>query len=142
MGNHDVGGLYITMDNASVMGVQKPAGNLLNDDLDRGEGEHALLLKDVGKGHSLHVGHGDEKLLVLFSEVENLDNVLMVQFLHGLGFQVEPLNSLFIGRRIQHLQGHFAAEPLVQSLVDITHAATTKGVYQVIILVEGTREII
>ena len=130
------------MDNAAIVGIQKPASNLLDNDLNRGEGEHALLLQDVGEGHPLHIGHGNEKLLVLFSEVENLDNVLVVQFLHGLGFQVESLDSLFIGRRIQNLQGHFAAEPFVQSLVDITHTSTAKGVYQVIILVKGTRKFI
>ena len=85
------------MDNPLAVGVEEATCNLADNDLDGVEGELALALQNVGKRESLNVGHRDEQLVVLLTEVEHVHYVLVVEFLHGLGFQVESLDGLFVG---------------------------------------------
>ena len=54
-------------------------------------------MQNVGEVGSFDVGHRDKELAVLLAEVKNMDDVLVVQFFHRLGFQVETLDCFFIG---------------------------------------------
>ena len=95
------------MDNPLAVGVEEAACNLADNDLDGVEGQLALPLQHIGKRKSLNVCHGDKQLVVLLTEVEHVHNVLVVEFLHCLGFQVEPLDSLLVGRCVQDLERDF-----------------------------------
>ena len=56
----------------------------------------------------MHVGHRDKELLVLLTEVKNVDDVLVVQFLHGLGFEIKTLDRFDIRCGVENLEGDFA----------------------------------
>ena len=71
-----------------------------------------------------------------------MHDVLVVEFLHGLGFQVEPLDGFFIGSRIENLEGDFTFEFLVEGLEYVAHAPLAKSAYQVVVLVERARKFI
>ena len=94
-------------------------------------------MQDVGEVGSFDIGHRDKKLVVLLTEVKNMDYVLVVQLFHRLGFQVETLDCFFIGGGIQNLECDNSIQSFVHRLVNIAHSAFAEGSDEVIVFVEG-----
>ena len=97
-------------------------------------------MQNVGEVGSFDVGHRDKELAVLLAEVKNMDDVLVVQFFHRLGFQVETLDCFFIGGGIQNLERDYSIQPLVHRLVNVAHSASAEGSDEVIVFVERARK--
>ena len=132
----------VVVDDSLAVGVEQAACNLADNDFDGIERELAFLLQDVGEGIALHVRHRDEQLVVLNTEVKDVDDVLVVQFLHRLGFQVEPLDGFFVGGGVEDLEGDFALEFLVEGLEDKAHSPFAQSADQVVVFVKRTRKFI
>ena len=105
---HDVRGLHVAVDDALAVRVKETACNLLDDDFNRFERKLALVLQNFGERNTLHVSHRDKELLALLTKVEHVNDVLVVEFLHGLCFEVKALDGLFVGGRVENLEGYFA----------------------------------
>ena len=126
------------MDDVLGVRVEQASCNLLDDDFNGFKREFVLLFENVGERNSLDVGHRDEQLSVLFSEIEHMDNVLVVHLLHGLGFEVETLDGFVVGGLVQNLERDFAFQLFVERLIDAAHAALAERVEDVVVLVERT----
>ena len=120
---HYIRGLHVAVDDSFAVCIEEPACNLLDDDFYRFKREFAFVLQNFGEGNPLYIRHRDKELLVLLAEVKYVDDVLVVQFLHGLGFEIKALDSFDIGGRVQNFEGDFAFQLFVKGFIYVAHPA-------------------
>ena len=127
LGDENVGGLDVAMDNAfAVRGVERVGdfdGQAEQDiHFERTAGDAVL------QGQAIQILHGDEGLAILFADVVNGADVGMVERGSRLGLAAKALERLAVLGHIfgEKLQGDEAIEASVFGFVNDTHAATTQ----------------
>ena len=127
VGEQDVGGLDVAVQQAAVVCVVERAGDGLQDGahlMDRHPVPVALLDQSGGIG-PLDVVHGNPELTVEFAAIVDADDVRVPQRCRKVGLAVEPLAELGIrGDRLgEHLDHVATGQPGVQCQIDLGHAA-------------------
>ena len=142
LGDHDVCGLEIAMDDTGVV-CDDESGNHIAGDLQRLRGRNlALTLDDRGEILALDEGHGDVLDALHLAQVVNPHDVLVGHFAGQQQLALEPLiqlgGHLRIGGRLRadDLDGHDDLELGVPSLVDGAHAAEPQQLDDVISVAE------
>ena len=122
LGDKDVRGLDVAMDDAFGVGSVESIGNLDSDGEQRLQ-IHRTVADQVLQGVAVEELHGDERLAVLVADVVDGADIGMVEGGRGLGLTPETLQSLAVlGHSFgQEFQSHKAIEPGVLGLVDDTH---------------------
>ena len=127
LGDEDVGGLDIAMDDAFAMGGIEGVG-----DLDRQAEQHIHFQRTAGdamlEGQAVQVLHGNEGLAILFANVVDGADVGVVQGGRRFGLTPEALQCLTILSHVfrQEFESDETIEPGVFGLVNDTHAAAAQ----------------
>ncbi len=127
LGDKDVGGLDVAVDDALRMGGVEAVG-----DFD-GEGEQSFVFErasgdEVLEGDAVEVLHGDEGLVAMPADFVDGADVGVIEGGGGAGLAAEALEGLRVAREIvgKKLEGNETAEFGVFSFVDNTHASTAE----------------
>ena len=126
-GHEHVGGLDVSMDDASGVGDIESVGKLNCKFKDLLNGER-LAMDALAEGFTFDELHGDERMVILFANVIDSANAGMIESGSGVGFTAETLESLGVLLHVvgEKFQSHEAIKAGVQGLVDHTHSASTK----------------
>jgi hypothetical protein len=138
VGEQDVLGLDVAVDDAGVVGCAERGEHRLHDLQGLAGAEPALLPHQVTQGPARHVLHRQEHGAVVGALVVDGDDVGVGQPGGRLGLADEPGHELLVlGQlRMHHLDGDRAVEPAVQGEVDGGHAATRQPRLDVVTTVE------
>ncbi len=127
MGEQDVGGFDVAVQQAAVVGVIERTRDGADDVahlVDRHAVRVALFHQPAGIG-ALDIIHGNPELTVEFAAVVDSDDVRMPQRCGQIGFPVEPVAEFAIrGDRLGEDLDHIAPrQPGVQRQIDLGHTA-------------------
>ena len=127
LGDENVGGLDVAMDDAFGVGGVEGVGDLDGERENR-LGLHRPAADAVLEGQAVEKLHGDEGLLAVFSDFINRADVGMVESGRGAGLAAETFEGLRVLGKIlgQEFEGDEAAEFGVFRLVNHAHAATAE----------------
>ncbi len=127
LGDEDVGGLDVAMDDALGMRGIEAVGNF------EGEGDDSFVIQRLAadlvlQGQAIQKFHGDEGLLAVFADFVDGADIGMVESGSGAGLPAKAFESLRVARHLlgQKFQGDEAAEFGVFRFVDDAHAATAE----------------
>jgi hypothetical protein len=124
LGDHDVAGLEIAVDDALLVGRGQGIGQGNGDLEDLLEG-HAACGDRLRERFTLHQLHGEKaSSFILFYRID-VNDVGMVEGRQRPGLAIEPGQSLRIGGELgrQHFECHLAVEGRVLGAVDLSHPA-------------------
>ena len=124
LGDENVGGLDIAVDDAFFVGGVEGVGEL-DADVDGARNRQGTERDQFVEGLPFEQLHGDEGPAVVFFDGVNDANAGMIQRRGGAGFAEEAFERLRIAARVfrEKLQGDAAAEFDVFGFVDDAHAA-------------------
>ena len=127
VGEQDVGGFDVAVQQPAIVGIVKRAGDGLDDGahlVDRHAVLIALLYQPGGIG-AVDVVHGDPQLTVEFAAVVHTDDVRVPKRCGEICLPVEPFAELTIrGDRLGEDLNHIATrQPRVQGQIDLGHPA-------------------
>ena len=127
LGDEDVGGFDVAVDDAGAMGGVERVGDFDADfekafEFERAAGD------DVLESGAVEKFHGDEGAAVVFADVVDRADVGMVQGGGGAGFALEAIERLWIVREIvgEKFESDEAAEAGVFGFVDDAHSAAAE----------------
>ena len=128
LGDHDVLGLQIAMDDAGVVCPSKPVGDLHREIEEPLHGERSGG-QQIAQRLALDELHRDVGKRARGADLVDRDDVGMVERRHRSGFLLEAPDPVGLGghRLGQDLEGHVAAEPRVVRPVDLPHAARAEA---------------
>ena len=134
LGDHDVMGLYVPVDELMLMRHGERGSHLFGDIRRAVRIERSLFLDDVGKRSALDEFHDDVVDVALFAYVVHVDDIGMHETRRDLGFPAEALDEHGIFRifRPEDLDGNKAGEQTVSCLEDDGHAAFADLVLQLV----------
>ena len=127
LGDEDVGGLDVPMDDTSGVGNVEGIGNL-NPEVEDLFDRQRLAVDVLTQGFAVDELHGDKGDMILFANVVDRADARVVEGRSGVGFAAKTLQSLgVLGHAVgKKFQGDSAIESGVQGLVDHTHSASTE----------------
>ena len=136
LGNHDVAGLDIAVDNAHAMRIVERVKHAQHHLFAVALAECAVELDDVAQGLALDVFHDDVRQTLgitafgrnqFFARIVDVHDVRVVHLGHGVCFAAETgQEDVVVGQIGAHdFHGHGTAQTGVKSHVDLGHAATT-----------------
>ncbi len=127
LGDEDVCGLDVAMNNAVAMGRIERIRDL------EGQRKHAISLERLSgnqlpQGDALEEFHGDESPACFLSDVVNGADVGLIQCRGGLGFALKTRQTLGIMCRVRRkkFQRHKTMQAGIFRFVHHTHSAATK----------------
>ena len=124
--DQDVRGLHVTVDESLLVRRVQRLGNLLEQG-DRANGvECAFLLEQVSQIRAVDVAHGKEERTVLFSSVEDRDDVRVVERGGNARLAQEAFAETAVIGKVgrDHLERHLAPEALLLSAVHRAHSSS------------------
>ena len=124
LGEHDVGGLQIAVDDAGPVRLAERRGNLLREP-DGLQHREAAGRYSFGEGLALYILHGDEVVAALFRVVVDGDDVGVVEAGCRLRLADEAQAALLIGRHVrgEEFEREFPSEAGIERFVHGAHAA-------------------
>ncbi len=124
LGELDVGGFEVAVDDAGFVGGFEPGGDLASSSQGLVERERAVVepLGQVFAGNELH---GEEMGFLILVYAVDAGDVGVVQARQEAGFAVEAGQAVLVGGEVrgEDLDGDFAVKCGVRGLPDRTHAA-------------------
>ncbi len=144
LGDHDVGGLQVAMDDTCLVRGGQPRRDLACDRRDPGRGQLSLRLEDRRQIVPLEVRHRDVLDAVHLSHVVDADDVPVRDFPGEQQFLLEPSLEGACGLRIggnlraHRLERDCDPQILVECLVDGPHAAGTEKPQDAVPASEGS----
>ena len=128
LGQHDVGGLQIPVDDPLPVRLVQRIRHV-DGDLQRLVEWQCPFLQPLGHGLSIEILHDQKVDAVLASDVMEGADVRVVQGGDGASFSFKPLLQVRIRRHMlwQHLDGDGPVQPGVGGLVDLAHAPRAEG---------------
>ncbi len=123
-GDHDVVGLDVAVEDARVVGLGQPLGDL-EGDLDGAQEVELAVGDEPADGPAVDVLHGDEEVPVDLVDVVDLGDGRMGDGRGRAGLEKQPAPPLGVGHQAggDHLEGDQAVEAGVPGPVDDAHAA-------------------
>ena len=127
LGQHDVGGLEIAVDDALPMRLVEGVGDL-GRDLQRLVERERPLLEAGGERLPVEMRHDEEVRAVGVADVVDAADMRMIERRDGARLALEPRAQVGIAGdvRREDLDGDAAIEPRVAGFVDFAHAASTQ----------------
>ena len=113
------------MNHALLMGVPQCEADLANDFKPLDQGKLASAAEQILQRIAGNILHHDVRTSVLLAEVIDGNNIGMIQYA-GTGLKLKALAQL-IGGFGERLDGHFAADGLIQPPVNDAHAANAQN---------------
>ena len=128
VGDHDVGGLEVAMDDAFFVRGGERVGESAGD-VDDLCGGQAAGRDEAVEGLAFDEFHGEEMDAVGFFDREDGDDVGVIEGGDGAGFALKTGEAVGIARHIgrQNLEGDVAVEFGVGGAIDLAHAAGAEG---------------
>ncbi len=128
LGEQDVLGLDVAVDQTDLAGHPDGLTGLLHDRIGQRQVERTLLDEVVSQVRALDVLHRDEVHIVHAAQGVNVDNIRMIELGDGGRFCFETPEIRRVGREIgpEHLEGHGAVETDLGGQVNFAHPAATK----------------
>ncbi len=127
VGDKNVGGLDVTVENPSFVGGVECVGEL-DADVDGARNREGAEGEDSVEGLAFEQLHGDESAAIVFFDGVNRANARMIERGRGAGFAKEALESLRVAARVfrKEFQGDAAGEFGVLGFVNNAHATFAK----------------
>ncbi len=125
LGDHDVLGLHVAVNQPALMGVLERLGDL-DRDLDRTRLVVPLVLDDVVvDGSAVHVLHHKVVRFTVLTDVERLHDVGVVELRGRLALTEKPLDELRVAREFlrQNLYRDVAIQAPLLGAIDLRHRA-------------------
>ena len=137
LGDEDVGGLDVAMDDAFAVGGVERVGDL-NGEIEQIVEFHGAAGDGVLQGLAVEKFHGDEGFAVGFADIVNRADVGMVQGGCGLSFSLEAREGLRVFRDVvrQEFQCYETVETDILGFVHDAHATAAEA-FQDAIVREG-----
>jgi len=128
LGDEDVGGFDVAVDNVFGVGGVESFSNLHSDVEQTVEFER-LSGDEVLEGGAVEELHGDEGAAVFFADVVDGADIGVVESGGGFGFAAEALEGLAVGGEFfgEKFEGDEAIEAGVLRFVNHTHTATAEA---------------
>lgn len=124
-GDEDVGGLDVAMDDPVAVGVQERGGDLFDDFEGASDGDASADIEESLDVGAVDVLHGDVVVALVFSGVEDGDDVFVSELggIGGFGAEAAEEGLIFSFFGSEDLEGDFSSESLVDSEIDSPHTA-------------------
>ena len=130
LGEHDVGGLEIAMDDAQAVSVRE-RGQRLHAEVRglRSCGERAFARHERLERLAAHELHDHEPLAFVLEQLVDGGDARMIQTCNGDGFRAKPASDRWIVQLgVEDLDGDVAMKGLVDRTVHRAHAATADAI--------------
>ena len=124
IGQEDIAGLDVAMDDAVAVGRLEGVGHL-NRDVDELRYLDAAVVDVVAQRGAAHQLHHDERAAFVLADIEDRADVGMVQGGCGARLGAQPLQRLLVVHEVlrHDLDGHLTAQPAIFSSIDDAHPA-------------------
>ncbi len=134
VGDHDVGGLDVAMDDSRGMGDRERVGDLLGE-LDRALQRQAGFGNDLVERTAAHELHDEEVDPVGVIHFVDRDDVRVVERRCGPRLPEKAVAAIAAASRVSgnHLDGHDTAQACIGRPIDDTHAALADQVFDLVV---------
>ncbi len=134
MGDHDVGGFEVAMDDALFVRGGERVGDSLGD-FDDLRGRKATGVREAVERLAFDEFHGEEVDAFGFFDREDGDDVRMIERGDGTGFALEASEAIGVGRGVgrENFEGDVPLEFYVGGAIDLAHAAGAEGADDVVV---------
>ncbi len=135
LGDHDVLGLDVAVDDLLIGGLCQGRGSLAQHEQGQFQIERAIASQVLLQIHALDVLLRDEVYPVDAGHVVDLNDVGMDQRGRRLGLTTKSLHARWIRRQftLENLQRHLASQRELLGQIDLGHGATAKPAQHVVV---------